>query len=72
MKKAQASTKDLLRSVSLPDICTISDISEHVGIPPLQVLESLEKGEMPGRKIGKRWFIPRQGLLYWLEGDHPS
>ena len=34
-----------------------------------QVYESLRRGEIPNRKIGRRYIISRRRFYQWLDGD---
>ena len=59
-----------LRSVSLPDICRVEDLAHHLGVSQSAVRAALRAGRLPGRRVGRRWLIPRPALLESLR--HPE
>jgi excisionase family DNA binding protein len=57
-----------LRSIALPDIATVEDLSTFFGISPPTVRRHLREGLLPGRRVGRRWFVSRPALLAHLAG----
>lgn len=58
--------KRALQSVSLPDICTVEAVGRMLGLSPSSVRAHLRSGRLPGKKVGRRWLIPRDALLRFL------
>ena len=55
-----------VRSILLPDLVLVADLAKHLGLSRHVVRTLLKRGELPGRKIGGRWVVPRPALLAWL------
>ena len=55
-----------LRSVSLPDVVTVRDLEDHIGLSGSTLRAHLRAGRLPGRRVGRRWLISRQALLAFL------
>ena len=54
------------------EILTIADASALLSLPESEVEQLLSDGELPGRKVGRHWFISRQRLLKFIaESDSP-
>jgi excisionase family DNA binding protein len=54
-------------SPGLPDILTPADVAHALGVPETDVLATLEKGELKGRRIGATWRITRTALDEFLK-----
>jgi excisionase family DNA binding protein len=52
----------------LPDILTPAAVAQALGVTEADVLQSLEAGDLKGRKIGSAWRIPRAALDAFLKG----
>ena len=50
------------------DVLNQSELSEFLGISRKTIKKLVEKGELPGRKIGNRYFFDRQAIKGWLTG----
>lgn len=68
-----------LRAVALPDVCRVEDLAHHLHTSASVIRSALRRGEIPGRRVGKRWLIARQALIESLamrpdvlEGARPS
>lgn len=57
------SAAEALRSVALPDILTAEAYAAHTGQHPATVRSHLRAGLLPGRRVGRRWFIARLALI---------
>ena len=68
----QSAAAEALRSVSLPDVSTVQDLARHLRLSESTVRAHLRAGRLPGRRVGRRWFIPRQALLAFLAFDGES
>jgi excisionase family DNA binding protein len=44
---------------------SVVDISQRLGIGKMSVYAMLEKGELPGIRIGRKWLITRQAYEQW-------
>jgi len=54
----------------LPFSLTPKDLKELLPISDTKVYTLLERGEIPARKIGGKWAIPRDQFLAWFHGSH--
>ncbi|WP_294441235.1 helix-turn-helix domain-containing protein [uncultured Slackia sp.] len=45
------------------DLLTVADVCTLTGLSAQTVRRCLERGELPGFKIGRRWFVPKSRLL---------
>ena len=52
---------------SLPDVLTPADVAKALGVTEADVLETLEKGDLKGRKIGAAWRVTRGALDEFLK-----
>ena len=52
-----------LRSVSLPDVATVESVAHILRVSPSTVRAHLRAGHLPGRKLGRRWYVSRPALL---------
>ena len=49
------------------------EISIETGLCIPSVYQGLERGEIPGRRVGKRWVVSRVRFVEWLHGRaHPE
>lgn len=60
-----------LRALSLPDVVPLARLAEHLGLSPATVRTHLRRGQIPGRKVGGRWFVTRRDFLAFLEARPP-
>lgn len=61
----------VLRSVALPDVCRVEDLAEHLQVSTAAIRRALRRGELPGRRVGRRWLISRLALVEWLSSTPP-
>ena len=61
-----ATATQFLRALALPDICQVEDLASHLRQSPAAIRAALRRGQLPGRRVGKRWLISRAALLDWL------
>jgi membrane protease subunit (stomatin/prohibitin family) len=52
---------------SLPDVLTPADVARALGVTEADVLDTLEKGDLKGRKIGSAWRVTRGALDDFLK-----
>lgn len=60
MKNLFETSSDLL---TVDDLCTITGLSSQT------VRSEMRAGNLPARKIGRRWFVPRTALVAYFEGS---
>ena len=53
----------------LPFSLTPSDLIEMLPISSTKIYELLERGIIPGKKIGGKWAIPRDQFLAWYHAN---
>ncbi len=51
----------------IPDVLTPADVAGALGVTEADVLETLEKGDLKGKKIGSAWRVTRAALDEFLE-----
>ncbi len=52
---------------ALPDVLTPADVAKALGVTEADVIETLEKGDLKGRKIGSAWRVTRTALDEFLK-----
>lgn len=45
------------------DLLDVADVCVLTGLSAQTVRRCLERGDLPGFKIGRRWFVPKSRLL---------
>ena len=53
----------------MPEILDPQQVADYLQLNIRSVYQSLQKGELPGRRIGNRWRISRRILDAWLAGE---
>jgi hypothetical protein len=51
------------RALHLPDILTAEALAGHLSCRPETVRRMFRSGELPGRKLGRRWFASKAEIL---------
>lgn len=51
-----------------PDILDVQATAQMLGISTHAVYALFKKGELPGRKVARRWLTTRDMVLGWLKG----
>jgi excisionase family DNA binding protein len=51
---------------SHPEILTLEQVAEMLGVNYKTALYSAQRGDLPGRRVGKRWVFSRAAVLAWL------
>ena len=54
------------------DILSIEDVAGMLRQDPAVIRGLIEKGDLPGRKIGGAWYVTRRQLVAFVEGDSPA
>jgi excisionase family DNA binding protein len=58
---------------ALPDVLTLEEAAELLQANPEDVRRLAERGDLPGRKLGRAWRFSRAAVLAWLAGaDQPA
>jgi len=47
---------------------TVDEAARLLRISRDSVVRAIQRGDLPGRKVGKFWRIPRAGFADWLQG----
>ena len=50
------------------DLLTVNDVCEITGMSAQTARRCIERGDLPGRKIGRRWFVPKSRFIEFMEG----
>ncbi|MFW6015649.1 MAG: helix-turn-helix domain-containing protein [bacterium] len=53
----------------LPFALRVKDLDEMLPISATQIYLMLSSGEIPAKKLGGKWIIPRDIFLTWLYGN---
>lgn len=72
--KGEAMAKTMMykkppRKETNTDILSPEQAGEMMGYSTRSIYSKLATGEIPGRKIGNRWFIVREALMSYLSGN---
>jgi len=62
----------MAKRAELPQILSVEDAAEYLGISPWTMRNHLKAGVVPGVKIGRRWFINASHLADVLNGSTRS
>ena len=52
-----------------PEILDVQATADTIGISKDAVYDLFKKGELPGRKVARRWLTTRDAVLKWLKGS---
>jgi excisionase family DNA binding protein len=63
-KRAQPRRKAGARK---PDILDVHGVAALLTVSTDTVYELLQSGELPGRKIGRKWLTTRNAVMRWVE-----
>jgi excisionase family DNA binding protein len=50
----------------LPELMSLAEVSQALGVPEADVMAVLESGELKGKKIGTTWRVPRAALTTYM------
>jgi excisionase family DNA binding protein len=53
----------------MPQVMTASDVAALLGVSEQVVRHLLRTRQLPGRRVGRRWYVPRDLLAAHLGGD---
>jgi excisionase family DNA binding protein len=49
-------------------VMTAEEVADFLGLGRNQVYEAAARGELPARRVGRRWLFLRDALVSWLKG----
>lgn len=52
-----------------PEVLDVQATAKMLGISTHAVYALFKKGELPGRKVARRWLTTRDSVLRWLKGS---
>ena len=52
-----------------PEVLDVQGTARMLGISTHAVYALFQKGELPGRKVARRWLTTRDAVLRWLKGS---
>ncbi len=52
-----------------PEVLDVHGAARMLGISTHAVYALFKKGELPGRKVARRWLTTRDSVLRWLKGS---
>jgi excisionase family DNA binding protein len=55
-------------NISIRETLTVLEAARVLGIGRSRTYAAVQSGELPARKLGKRWLISRVALDRWLAG----
>lgn len=55
----------------MSEALTVEEVAKFLRVSRHTVYRLVERGEIPGRKIGRVWRFPRVALEQFLSGDQP-
>jgi predicted DNA-binding transcriptional regulator AlpA len=64
----RASSSPSLFPTRDPDILDVQATAQMLGISTHAVYTLFKKGEIPGRKVARRWLTTRELVIGWLKG----
>lgn len=50
----------------LPEVLWVEDLADILGLGQIQIRRKIRKGEIPAKRLGKRWYILREQLIATL------
>jgi excisionase family DNA binding protein len=56
-----------LNDVSSSQVYSVRQVAAMLGMNLGLIYELVRKGEIPAKRLGKRWIIPRRAFYAWLE-----
>ena len=52
-----------------PDVLDVADAAQLLRVSADTVYQLFRKGELPGRKVGRRWITTRASVMRWIENS---
>jgi len=57
---------------NLPEILSVRQVSEFLGMAENSVYSAVRQGELPARRLGRRVLISKVAFARWLHGDETT
>lgn len=54
------------------DTMSVGELSRRLGLGINQTYRALEAGQLPGRRVGKRWIVSRAAYREFMCGAHAT
>jgi excisionase family DNA binding protein len=54
------------------EVMTVAEVAALLRLNPKTVLRGAERGDIPGRRVGRRWVFGRQAIMVWLARGTPQ
>jgi excisionase family DNA binding protein len=54
----------------LPPLLVVEDVARLLHLSRAHVRRLIGQGRIPGRRFGRRWFVPERKLLAMIEPSH--
>jgi excisionase family DNA binding protein len=55
-----------LRDIPAPEVYTVRQVAGLLGLNLGITYELVRKGEIPAKRLGRRWLVPRAAFHAWL------
>ena len=68
-KKNSRGFKSMPIKFSEKELYSVRELEKILPITPLTIREYIRKGKIKGSKIGKNWYVKKQDLEAFLEGN---
>jgi len=68
-KNSKRGFKDMPIKFSEKELYSVKELERILPITPLTIREYIRKGKIEGSKIGKNWYVKKQDLEAFLEGE---
>lgn len=60
------STRTSRRPVTTPEVMTITDLARYLQVSKSSLYKLVQRGEVPGGKVGKHWRFQKEVIDRWL------
>jgi excisionase family DNA binding protein len=67
--KNQKKRRSPLMPTRTSEVLDVKMAAELLSVSPDTVYDLLKGGELPGRKVGRKWLTTRNALLRWIESS---
>jgi excisionase family DNA binding protein len=61
--------RHFFRPAPPPEVLTLEEVADLLQVKPGDVRRLAERGNLPGRRIGRTWRFSHSAVLAWLAGD---
>lgn len=55
-----------LRDIPAPQVYTVRQVAGLLGLNLGTTYDLIRKGEIPAKRLGRRWLVPRESFHAWL------